>query len=99
MTVYVDEITLYPRKNINPVARRWGMKWCHLFGDDEEELHLFARSLGLKRSYYQEHRVLPHYDLVTSKRYLALLYGAKEKSSLDFLRERRASSLGEKDGI
>jgi hypothetical protein len=89
MSVYVDKLNIYPRKLVNPIARKWGTKWCHLFSENEEELHAFAKRLGLKRSYYQKHRVLPHYDLIITKRNLALLYGAEEKSVFEFLKEKR----------
>lgn len=35
---------------IQPAARRYGRRWCHLMADgDLEELHEFARRLGLRR--------------------------------------------------
>lgn len=67
MTIYVDQ---YPGTD-------WG-KWTgggHLLGTDLAELHKFARLLGLKRAWFQD-RTFPHYDLVRSKRKLALQNGA-----------------------
>lgn len=52
-----------------------------MFGDDREELHQFAKKLGLKRAWFQDHRSNPvfwHYDLTKNKRQLAVRHGAKE---------------------
>lgn len=37
----------------------------HLVGDDSRELHLFARSVGLKRRWFQKHLRHPHYDITS----------------------------------
>ncbi|MCW5693203.1 MAG: DUF4031 domain-containing protein [Pseudolabrys sp.] len=68
MSVYVDE----------PIWRRWNRKWCHLLADDLDELHRFARELGLHRSSYQgpPKTTKPHYDLTAVERERALRYGA-----------------------
>jgi len=40
----------------------------HLVVDGlEEELHLFAQSVGLKRQWFQDHSHHPHYDITTSR--------------------------------
>jgi hypothetical protein len=67
MAVYVDD-----------AIWDWhGRKWCHLL-DDEDELHRFARSIGLHRSSYQgpPKTSAPHYDLTTYERGLAIRRGA-----------------------
>jgi hypothetical protein len=52
---------------------------CHLTADSIEELNKFAMSIGMKLSWFQEGKgSMPHYDLVASKRRLAVKYGAKE---------------------
>jgi hypothetical protein len=38
----------------------------HLMADSLEELHIFAKSLGLKRCWFQNHKY-PHYDLTTKR--------------------------------
>ena len=38
----------------------------HLVGDTLEELHEFAKRLGFKRHWFQEHARHPHYDLTTN---------------------------------
>lgn len=55
---------------------RCSQKWSHLFGDNLEELHLFAEKIGLQRSWFQQDKRLPHYDVVESKRTEAIKSGA-----------------------
>ena len=47
---------------------------------DIEELHQFAERIGMKRAWFQPHRVAPHYDLTPRRRAQALLAGAVEVS-------------------
>lgn len=80
MTVFVDALfTAIPR---TAQARSHGRQWCHMEADTEAELDAMARKIGLKVSYKQHgDRWLPwrtHYDLVPSKRALAVRYGAVE---------------------
>jgi hypothetical protein len=41
----------------------------HLATDsgDLDELHDFARRIGLRRSWFQDHRTVSHYDLIGGK--------------------------------
>jgi len=39
----------------------------HLVGNDLSELHCFAKSVGLKPSWFQRHQRHPHYDITTSR--------------------------------
>ena len=73
MLVYVDILRSYlPNPN-------WKYrKSCHLFADNEKELHTFAKRLGLKRSWFQNHSRLVHYDLTEGKRLRAVQMGAEE---------------------
>lgn len=68
MAVYVDEA----------IWRRFGRKWCHLLADDVDELHRFARELGLHRISYQgpPKTQKPHYDLTANERSRAIRAGA-----------------------
>jgi hypothetical protein len=88
--VYVDKPFYWPGKIVSR-ARKFGSRWCHLWCDpgEEEELHKFARRLGLKREYYQIHRIVNHYDLVFSKRQLAILMGAKPMRMIRWLKLRK----------
>jgi hypothetical protein len=69
MAVYVDEA----------IWANHGRKWCHLIADDIDELHRFARRLGLHRSSYQgpPKTASPHYDLTAYERRRALAWGAQ----------------------
>jgi hypothetical protein len=68
MAVYVDEA----------IWRRYGRKWCHLLADDVDELHRFARELGLHRISYQgpPKTTKPHYDITGFERSRAVARGA-----------------------
>ena len=68
MAVYVDDAIWH-----------WqGRKWCHLLADDIDELHRFAREIGLQRISYQgpPKTPSPHYDLTAYERGVALRRGA-----------------------
>ena len=74
MTIYVDPLRPYPQE------------WCHLATDgDLDELHTFARRIGLKRSWFRAHPLPPHYDLTAAKRARALNAGAVPVSSQDLV--------------
>ncbi|WP_150689354.1 DUF4031 domain-containing protein [Pandoraea communis] len=67
MAVYVDNARI-----------RWrGRQWCHLVADSLDELHFFATALGLKRGWFQAEASLPHYDVTTEVRDLAISRGAQ----------------------
>lgn len=86
MTVYVDELKLWlPRQ-----PRPFQAGSCHLSADTLDELHAFARRIGLKRAWFQGHPVMPHYDLTASRRARAIELGAAFVPLRQHLRERRA---------
>lgn len=68
-----------------PNARwRWNTV-THLFCDSPdslEDLHTFARRIGLKRSWFQAYQRIPHYDLSPGKRQLALHEGVAPLSPM-----------------
>jgi hypothetical protein len=69
MAVYVDE-----------AIWAWqGRKWCHLLADELDELHRFARRLGLHRTSYQgpPRSSAPHYDITAFERRRAIALGAR----------------------
>ena len=76
MTIYVDHaIFVWKRR-----------KWCHLFSDkDLNELHEFARQLGLKREWFQNKKKFPHYDITENKRTEAIQLGARIISRDEFI--------------
>jgi len=71
MSVYVDA-----------AVHAWrGRMWCHLFSPDIDELHAFARRLGLQRTWFQDPTAMPkvswpHYDTVDARRTRAIAMGA-----------------------
>lgn len=76
MAVLVDDLVTYPGK---PHGHN---RWCHMASDlpgeaGLTELHVLAAEIGLRRSWFQDHRAFPHYDLVPSKRAAALRHGAE----------------------
>jgi hypothetical protein len=87
MTVYVDAVfTAEPR---GKQAKSHGVRWCHMIATDLDELHEMARKIGLKRRYFQPHPIYSHYDLVPTKRALAIAEGAQEITTEEKLRMRK----------
>jgi len=77
--VYVDDLVFYQESPLGPCH------WCHLWTDGElDELHRFAARIGLRRAWFQADRVLPHYDLVRSKREAAIKRGAAYMDLLEW---------------
>jgi hypothetical protein len=68
MSVYIDDAIWTWR----------GLKWAHLLADDTDELHRFARRLGIHRTSYQgpPRTCVPHYDLTSYERRQAIALGA-----------------------
>lgn len=85
MSVYVDDAF---------VEGDWG-KWTgggHMQADTPNELHAFAASIGLRRSWFQARLGRPdrdHYDLTRSKRDAAILAGAIPETVADGAARRR----------
>lgn len=76
MSVYVDPLFR--------VGAGWGYgrykEACHLFADSAEELHAFAKKIGLRRAWAQRSGRDPgvlHYDLTKGMRHKALVAGAR----------------------
>lgn len=95
MTVYVDELRQWPTR-----IRCFKPGSCHLMADTLDELHAFAARLGLKRAWFQDHRLHPHYDLTASKRARALELGAvfvpgKEQARARLERALEARRVGQ----
>lgn len=87
MTVYVDELRVWP----NARHRCFAKGSSHLWADTLEELHTFARALGMKPEWFQGHRVMPHYDLSPKRHAAALRLGATLASVKEQLRARRVA--------
>lgn len=63
----------------------------HLVADFDKELHRFAKSIGLKAEWFQNHRI-PHYDLFRSKTNKALEMGAIKISTRELVKMFREES-------
>ena len=92
MTVYVDETQDYTR--IAKARRLRHTHWCHLTADTRDELHDFAKRLGLRRTWFQDHAIRWHYDITPPKRARALQLGAVEidrHALADIMAKRRTA--------
>lgn len=70
MPIYVDHAR-------NKFGR---MLMCHMLADTDEELHAFAKRIGMRREWFQNQGRYPHYDISQTKRVLAVKLGAIEIS-------------------
>lgn len=66
MAVYVDRAKV-PFK---------GKEWCHLMADTLEELHDFAKIVGIDPRLFHRSASYPHYDITLEMRILVIAYGA-----------------------
>lgn len=103
MTIYVDEIRDYTL--IAKARRLRHTHWCHLTADTEEELHEFAKSLGLRRAWFQKKSDRDyrwHYDITPPKRAQAVRLGAVEidrHGVVALMDARRAAAGLEPSGV
>lgn len=85
--IYVDDL--------RPVRRAAGCfgtrvsHSCHMFADNRDELHAFAKKIGLKKAYFHYRGATSHYDLTVTKRQLAMAQGAAEVGTKSILRTLR----------
>lgn len=94
MAIYIDELVTYPDNAIKPSIRHLGNRWCHMACDgDLRELHEFAARLGLHPRWFQDHRLVPHYDLTPDKRALAVQWGAREIPASELVRRFQRERL------
>jgi hypothetical protein len=87
MSVYVDP--LYEHGGSK--SFRWKVS-CHMFADTLDELHAMAKAIGMRREWFQDKPGFPHYDLVASRRKMAVEFGVIEVSRNDavlYYRRRR----------
>lgn len=81
----VDELIRYSSK------RPFHNGSCHMTTDGPiEELHVFADKIGLKRQWFQKHKIVDHYDLTPKMRAKAIAAGAVEVGWRDQAMARRA---------
>lgn len=87
--IYVDPLRAWPQKAKSGSRYFGNGKFsCHMATDQEDltELHAFAKKIGLQRSWFQDHKTTPHYDLTPNKRALAVQAGAVEIDPIGFVR-------------
>lgn len=83
--IMVDELQRWPT-----ALRIFRDGACHLTTDGPiEELHAFAVKIGMRREWFQDHPIAPHYDLTPGRRARALLLGAVEVKAREQARRRR----------
>lgn len=88
--IYVDTPKEYDPKRTGLRFRYWSHMWSST--NDVTELLAFADKLGLRRDWLQDKKRkdgyrLPHFDVVPSKRDMALRYGAQKMELSEFLRQ------------
>lgn len=90
--IYMDPPRKYPKAAINPRAKFCGDTWSHLWCDPghEEALHALAKSLELRRDWFQNKPGFPHYDLTVGKYWQAVKLKVPVKELREWLEERRA---------
>jgi hypothetical protein len=64
---------------------------AHLTADTLEELHAFAKRIGLKREWFQDHPLCPHYDISPKRHAAALVAGAILVSAREQALRRRVA--------
>src|SRR3546814_8311968 len=59
---------------VDAAIHRWrGKLWCHMFSPNIDDLHQFAREIGMRREWFQDPRTSskiswPHYDISAQRR-------------------------------
>jgi hypothetical protein len=88
--VFVDRLFKVESKNPQAhfVGRKNGHRWCHMWSEDVELLHVMAAEIGMKRAWFQDKPGFPHYDLTPGKRLQAIRRGAVEMDLKEWLRDR-----------
>jgi ribA/ribD-fused uncharacterized protein len=77
--VHVDPLRDHAEAAVAAAARAHGTRWCHLIADTDDELHMFAARIGLRRAWAQQPGTAwSHYDLTPGKRAQAVAAGAVE---------------------
>lgn len=73
---------------------------CHMFAAPahRDALHAFAVRVGLRRAWFQEHRLCSHYDLTASRRVRAVALGAVELRRSEAVALWRSWRQGDRQG-
>jgi len=102
MTVYVDTLVKHELSGKSAqVERVFKDGASHLFTDGPlEELHAMAYRIGMRREWFQNDPVLPHYDLNPRRRAAAVFDGAVECDRykvVEVMRANRACLSAERE--
>jgi hypothetical protein len=92
VSVYVDPLVEGVARDpqAKRVGARNGNRWCHMMADTIEELHAFAKRIGMRRDWFQG----DHYDLTPSRRAQALACGAIPVTARDLVKVRQRLRAG-----
>lgn len=102
--IFVDDA--YLQRAVQWRGRWFTARWCHLLADQDDpaELHAFASSIGMPRSWFQPGRnpatgqpdpTRDHYDLTEERRRAAVTAGATEitaRAAAEMRIRRRAAA-------
>jgi len=69
------------------------MVMCHMVADTPDELHAMANQIGIKRRWFQDAPLRPHYDICKSKRALAIAAGAQPVTARELITVLRRAQL------
>lgn len=88
--VMMDLPKKYPGAAINQRAKFCGVEWSHLWCNPghEEKLHAVAKSLGLRRDWFQDRKDFPHYDLTVGKYWQANKLGVPVVNLREYVKRR-----------
>ena len=80
MSIYVDDLVSWPKHVLKDRHRKAKEAvWCHMVSDGRiEELHAFARTIGVDKTRFIYGSAFNHYDLTPLKRAQAVQGGAIE---------------------
>lgn len=76
--IYVDA----PIWKKSPNGRK---SYAHMVADSLEELHEFAKRIGVKPHFFHRSKTAPHYDITSEQHGVAVAHGAKEVDSREVL--------------
>lgn len=77
MAIYVDDLIKWPKYIVQGKKRSKTPVWCRMISaNGPEELHAFARKIGLDRNWFDEGPPMDHYALTPVRRGMAIQEGA-----------------------
>ncbi len=92
MTAYIDNATEWPSAGFASRSLGRGNVWAHMVADTLDELHDFARRLGLKRRHFND-GPHPHYELTLGRWSEARRLGAQQVTRSELVAIARGCSI------